>query len=179
MLLRPTILLGCVFGCAPGAGAQNLGSTPLTISVCDLLREPAKSNGATIAVRGIYLSTDHGLYLAGDGCDEVRSASGRDWPALISIVLGSEDIRSRGRDPERLRDVLNQISDAMSRAAAARGRGAKKISRVVLTFVGVLETRDGLKDSRGYGSAGAAGQLFVDSVRDIEIEFDNRPGKER
>jgi hypothetical protein len=172
MLLRPTIWLGCVFGCALTVGAQDLGRVLLTTSVCDLLREPAKFNGDTIAIRGIYFPTDHGLYLAGDGCDEVRSAGGKDWPALISIVMGSEDIRSRGRDPERLKDVLNQIGTAMIRGAAARAPGAKKTSRVMLTFVGVLETRDGLKDSRGYGNAGAAGQLFVDSVRDIVVEFE-------
>ena len=65
MLLRPAIWLGCVLGCALAMCAQDLGSVPMTMSVCDLLREPAKVNGATIAIRGfisprntVYTSTE-------------------------------------------------------------------------------------------------------------------------
>jgi hypothetical protein len=176
-MLQVTHFIGLVCLCALFGRAQDIGTVPASISVCELLREPSRFNGKTIAVRGIYLPWEHGLYLRGEGCDMVRSSSGKDWPAVISIVLTTEEMRRRGLDPERLKAAEVQIAMEKARETTARG-GEGKIAKVVLTYVGFFETRDGTTNSRGFGAGAAApGQLFVESVRDIVVEFEDNATK--
>jgi hypothetical protein len=56
------------------------------------MRDPSAFNGMKIAIRGVYVSYEHGLYLRGEGCEMVRSAKGNVWPAVINIVLGAKEM---------------------------------------------------------------------------------------
>jgi len=172
------------FGLAfsPGLRAQA-DEPPKAMTVCELLREPSKFNGKKIAIRGLYVPYEHGLYLRGEGCEMMPITKGRDWPAVISVVLSDEQMRRRGIDPGRFAAAESAITMAKLRATGARG-GEAKIARVRITYVGLFETRDSFDghpekqaDGRavesGFGAGGAApGQLFVDSVRDIIVEFE-------
>jgi hypothetical protein len=162
----------CVFS----ADAQDRGAIPKTISVCDLMRDPSAFNGIKIAIRGVYDSFGHGLYLSGEGCEMVHTAKGNVWPAVINIVLGAGDFRSRGLDVETFQTAEMQLSRA--RVRALTGHDGAKIAKLVLTYVGLFETRDGLSDPRGFGPGSAApGQLFVDSVRDIVVTLEESSEK--
>lgn len=166
--LQKTVWLLCLV-----ANAQEVVA-PKTISVCEVLQNPTKFNHAIIAVRGIYTAWEHGLALSGEGCDGILVSQGFKWPSMISIVRWQKEIESRGRSIAASQKVDEELGAAIRRAVQAKGIGART-RRVRLTYVGLFETHDDL-DARpgdGFGALNAApGQLFVDAVKDIEVEFE-------
>jgi len=175
--MKSTIILGLALVCAPLAIGQQ---TLKTITVCELLQDPTKYNGKTIALRGEYSVGGHGLYLRGPDCDGLLITKGYRWPSSIWISLTRKEYQKRSMSFEHLLDA--QIEVGAVRERQRRGKGASS-EKVTVTFVGLFETRedldsvvfqrpDGSLVGIGFGQApGAPGQFFIDSVKDIVVEF--------
>src|ERR1700732_2065447 len=91
------------------------------ISVCDLIRKPARYNGKIIAIRGTYFVGGHGTYLKGEGCDGILVTKGHPWPSLICLSLTREETNLRGLNYEHQVKADADMSAAVFRARAARG----------------------------------------------------------
>lgn len=166
------------------AGAQD-ATLPKSMTVCDLLRDPAKYNGKVIAVRGTYLIGGHGLYLHGEGCDGVLTTKGHPWPPIIWLSLSQQEMEQHGQSFDRALKAEDQVSAAREREKQfRRDRGSPGRERVTLTYIGLFETRDNLENEvgrapngttvvNGFGPGNSApGQLYVQSVKDIVVEFE-------
>jgi hypothetical protein len=125
------------------ARAQKPGVTD-TVSVCDLLRQPAKYNGKIVSASGIYFPGGHGLYLKGDNCEEILITKGFKWPSLIWLPLGDRGFQDRGLSVERLRKALDETGRLMNRESARKGNGVK-VSKIIVTCRGRFETHDDLE----------------------------------
>jgi hypothetical protein len=160
------------------ANAQEI-TFPKTMSVCDVLQALTKYNGKAIAVRGTYSPWEHGLNLRGEECEGTLVSQGFKWPSIISIALGQKEVESHGRDVRNVVKTTDELSAAIKRELQRRGPSAK-VARVKVTYVGLFETHNDL-DSRpgdGFGPLNAApGQLYVDSIRDIVVEFEESTRK--
>jgi hypothetical protein len=170
------------------AGAQRT-DVPGAISVCDLLRDPSKYNRKTVSITGIYFPGGHGLYLKGDNCEGVLVTKEFKWPSLVWLPVGDQDFRDRGLNSERLRRALDATGVMLNREAARNDKDAK-VSKVIVTYRGLLETRDNFDQEVGRGpdgtwvgngfgpGASAPAQLFIDSVENVKVEFENNPPKQ-
>lgn len=155
---------------------------PGELSVCDLFRDPPRYNGKQVAVRGVYQPGGHGLYLEGGLCGDVLITRGYQWPSRIWIPLTADEYRSRGL---RIQDEVEaELQIAAIRARENQERGGPNLSeRVTVTYVGVFETHNDLSAAvvqgpmpRGIGfgqGLSAPGQLFVISVKNILVEFED------
>jgi len=187
--MKSLILLSAAFACEYVAYAQEPVPNT-TISICDLLRDPSMYNGEVISLRGVYFPGGHGLYLKGEGCDGTLNTRGYRWPSLVWIVNNEQEMQRHGRSMERYLQALVQVADAGRRELLRKSPGAK-IGRVIVTYTGLFETRDDLASAVfqrpdgsvvgiGFGEApGAPGQLFVDSVKDIAVEFEPATNPEK
>jgi hypothetical protein len=164
------------------ARAQKPGVTD-TVSVCDLLRQPAKYNCKIVSASGIYFPGGHGLYLKGDNCEEILITKGFKWPSLIWLPLGDRGFQDRGLSVERLRKALDETGRLMNRESARKGNGVK-VSKIIVTCRGRFETHDDLElrifrrpdgsfmaDGFGPGLSPAPAQLFIDSVEGVALEY--------
>jgi hypothetical protein len=177
--MKSIMFSGLALVCARVATGQQ---TPKTVTVCELLQDPTKYNGKTIALRGEYSVGGHGLYLRGPDCDGLLITRGYRWPSSIWISLTREEYQQRSMRFEHLLDVQVEVGAVRERERQRRGKGATS-EKVTVTFVGLFETRedlDSLVFRRPDGSLvgigfrqvpGAPGQLFIDSVKDIVVEF--------
>ena len=187
---KPRMRLLIVFVFSAFLVAQN-GETPPELSVCELLKNPAKLNRRVLALRGEYLPGAHALYLAGIDlqskggpyCDNVLRTKGKSWQSVVLVVNSREETEARGFDHRKFVNTLNEIHLASIRASRRYGRNAK-VARITVTFVGWFETRDSFdgsmdqREGQGPGEHGfgdqdtAPGQMFVESVKDIVVEFE-------
>jgi hypothetical protein len=162
--------------------AQNADARP-KLTVCELLKQPSKFNRRMIELRGIYFQGGHGLFVAGDGCDEVLITKGKRWQSLIWLQLSREQTERRGMNFEQVTKAEMEIATAKLREMRRHDPQAK-ITKVIVTYVGLFETRDDFDsmigapaDDRpvgsGFGDQGIApGQLIIDSAKDIVVKFE-------
>jgi hypothetical protein len=178
-----TLLLALAGVISLDVGAQE--APPLkVVPICDVLRNPSLFNGKVIAVRGEQIVGGHGLYLGGENCSDVLTTKGYRWPSLIWIVNSEEEMERRGYTLSQYMQALREIDDVRRGELQRTGAGAK-IARVEVTYVGLFETHrdfdgavfqrpDGSVVGAGFGQVpGAPGQLFVQSARDVSIEFES------
>jgi hypothetical protein len=164
------LLLMAALAASRVMNAQDVKARP-KLTVCELLKQPSKFNRRVIELRGIYFTGGHGMFVAGDACDEVLITKGKRWQSLIWLELSREETERRGMSFERVTKAQMEIITA-------------KITKVIVTSVGLFETRDDFDsmigapaDDRpvesGFGDQGVApGQFFIDSVKDIVVKFE-------
>jgi hypothetical protein len=153
-----------------------------TLHVCEILRDPSAFNGKIIAVRGVYLAGGHGLYLSEQDCKAPLVTKTYRWPSVIWVPLSEKEFQTRGLSFQRALKAEVEIGNARRGAEERRPNGIK-IEKVTVTYVGLFETHahfddkvvqrpDGSQVGIGFGQVpGAPGQLFVDTVKDIVVEF--------
>jgi hypothetical protein len=175
------LLLMAALAASRVMNAQDVKARP-KLTVCELLKQPSKFNRRVIELRGIYFTGGHGMFVAGDGCDEVLITKGKRWQSLIWLELSREETERRGMSFERVTKAQMEIITAKLREM--RRHPQAKITKVIVTSVGLFETRDDFDsmigapaDDRpvesGFGDQGVApGQFFIDSVKDIVVKFE-------
>lgn len=144
------------------------------MTVCEILREPSRYNGKKVAIRGEYLIWGHGVYLRGEECSSVELPKGREWAAVVDILLWQDEIQRRGFNPEQIYKAIGEIDLVMERSEPTRK--SEEVRRVTLTLVGTFDTRDRFDgQTGGFGDGGGApAQMIVDSVRDIVVTYDKK-----
>ena len=94
---------------------------------------------------------------------------------MIFISLTQKQMESRGRNIANAITAMDQLSAAIRTQLQLKGPDAK-VARVRVTYVGLFETHQDIENrpGDGFGPLNAApGQMYVDSVRDIVVEFDD------
>ena len=152
-------------------------SAPL--SVCQVLSDPLRYDGALISIEGRARGSNEGTWLVSEDCPGVFVTNGRPWPTEIYL--------SRPDSPRSLR--LHDVSfsfDMGSKKKADRKynhllrKGAAE-SCLAFSYTGVFETRrdwsraknvyaDGSWKYVGFGHLGAApAQLLTKSEDDVRV----------
>lgn len=115
------IAFGCVLA---GLALCQTERTP-ELTVCELLKDPGRYNHKMVALRGLYITTMEGAWLAGAGCDGVLVSAGFAWPTAIWI--------SGPNSLENSRKFWSRV-DALD----------PRHNRVTVTMTGLFETYDDL-----------------------------------
>jgi len=170
-LYRIMGLVGCLQTLLVSQNGLQADARIKLATVCEVLCSPLKFNGQLISIRGALGGTDEGSWLEGE-CEQPLITDGFRWPSMIALT--------RPTDESRLHDVdfsLDRTSYAQVHAAIRKLKIDWQHQTVVLTYTGLLETRDGLgfptiTDALGrhrklgfsYENAAPA-QLLIKSVR--------------
>ena len=174
---RSMILLVAAAGMMQSVIAQQ--SPPETISACDLLRNPVKFDGRVVAVRGLYVAEAHGAYLRAENCDGILPNDKFKWPPVIFVSLSQKEMESKDKDVRSYVRATEQMAAAIRSQIQLKGPGATP-ARVRVTFAGLFETRRDIENRPGDGFGPlntAPGQLYVDAVRDVVVEFEDTEPK--
>jgi len=181
--MRSVRYLGLALACCLAVRGQE---TQKTMTVCELLQDASKYNGKIIAIRGEYYVGGHGLYLRSTECDGILTTKGYRWPSSIWISLTQSEYEERRMNFGHEIEAQFEIGAARQKQKQRAGRDATS-EKVTLTFLGLFETRENLESAVfrrpdgslvgiGFGQVpGAPGQLFIDSVKDIVVEFGGKP----
>jgi len=85
LILIPMALVGLLILRAP-AQVQPQPEGQSTLSVCQLLLEPARFNGKVITVRGQHVGTSEGQWLRGTGCEGLVVTAAHSWPIELALA---------------------------------------------------------------------------------------------
>ena len=136
------------------------------LSVCDVLRHPAKYTNSKVSIRGeIY----YGLR-SKEKCASTIRSDGRRWPDALDIAtdesaLGRIEKRPKGlHDPRPFFERIYQERQKRSIGATA-------------TLTGLIRARSSYEDGTpGYAHLGEyAAQIAVESVSDAVLVLDGKP----
>ena len=144
---------------------SGVGSTPQTISVCELFNNPHQYSGKTVRVRGIY------WYGLRETCSRQFKTNGHVWPTAINLV-DSEYMKDDGGTVSFVTD--RDSWDSLDRLVIAEGK-AKKKEEIWVTVIGRLEPlaqqRNDGTITGGYGHLGEyPAQLVVKRIVDVAIK---------
>ena len=170
------VLLACLWIISVVVSTAQVEVPVKTVTVCEVLRTPTTFNGQIISVRGVYSPWEHGLYLRGEDCEGILVTHGFKWPSVISIVNQQRELESRGRSIDGLLRANEELSTTIKRELQRNGPGVK-VAKIKVTYTGLFETHEDLegRPGDGFGALNSApGQLYVESMKDIVVEFEEK-----
>jgi hypothetical protein len=142
------------------------------ISICDLLKDLAEYRNQSVQVRGELRTGRHRNALFGVNCEHSVLTDEHVW--LDALWLVAEKRSTKVNEPGVDKKAMKEVYDAIG---TARRNGKK--GKVLLTFVGRIETRERFFGGRGgngrwigngYGHMNAyPAQLVYRSAKDVEV----------
>jgi hypothetical protein len=163
-------LLTSIGGLLSAFGSSQETVPPATLySVCEVLQNLKALDHTTISVRGVLVGGEHGSFLSG-ACGRHITTKGFTWPDVIWLTNPRDSKGMFTADKKAHEQVRNEIRQLRLRPK----------DKLVLTYVGTLETRDlgesvvvnraGDLVGFGYGpDSDAPAQLIVKTVKDPEV----------
>src|SRR5438552_613986 len=97
---------------------QHICSEDRPLSVCEALSSPMKLNDKIIAVRGVQVATDEGVWLKGVNCDPITT-KGYTWPAAIWLDMSKDRLDSANFDFAQLSADIVKVNREMARLPIA------------------------------------------------------------
>lgn len=134
---------------------------PRVLSICEVLRNPARLRGRVLSIRGFLVTTEEGSWLSGD-CRDHLVTKGLTWSnAIWILVTGETDF-----------PALERMGEKVSRER--RGQA----DRVWVTYVGMLETKSSMDDEVGLDDKGSTRRLGFGHLNDAPAQIDVRTARD-
>lgn len=172
------LILATLIATTQHSSGQSKGTTVGPIPLCDLLTNPLEYDGRLISIRGVWEGSSEGSWIeAGAPCKKPFTSYGYTWPQIVWVQTADSPQRIHAVDFHTDQRAFQRIDDQVRKMAVDT-----KLSRLLVTFVGVFETRDykpsdigsdgqGGRRAYGFGHLNAApAQLLVKTVGNLVIE---------